>query len=464
MKRYATTITFSMIALSIVAGAAVAEAKPKHFIRKVAEVVPVETPEVQVEVDEESIQQGADLSKVSGPQVTTPLPAQVLNTQASATASTVPSSQAVSAPTISAVPVPQAAAQSTVQGSAVPSIPANPTAGNGSSNLNHGGTQNIFNIMPAQSQQATQDTKVGQNAEQSVNDPLNDIRLERARQEGRTEGMTLRKLEDGRLKDEGNRQRMIEPLDFSSEGASTSIRQTQEIEVAPAVAPVAIGARQEIATSVNSSDSASRDSSFSLSPVIGYRWYQNNNYMFKAQNQYLTGVQMSGEVNKYMGLEASFTYGRDNLRPNYIYNGNYYAPQQYNNNYSSYGNYNYGYGQMVTVRTRDSYEFGGALKLGYSASMVRPYALIGLTHVTQRYNIDDGATKAYAESIGWTRSTTNMAANYGAGLDVKLDRYLAVGARFDYQYTINRKASYMHDLYGDQDNRMRVMGTIQLVF
>lgn len=202
----------------------------------------------------------------------------------------------------------------------------------------------------------------------------------------------------------------------------------------------------------------------SLAPVVGYQWFQTQGTYFSVKNQYMVGFRLGGDFSQFAGVEAGMLYSRDTMKNRYTnYGYNYgYSPYNYGGAYYYNG---YDIGQIgYYTRTRDSYDFGANLKLGYMKDTVRPYAVAGFSYLLQNYNIDDSQTKGYAESIGWKRTTTNTAANFGAGVDVSASNTLSFGARFDYQNMLNRKASFMHDLYADQSARTRLTGSLQLMF
>jgi len=313
------------------------------------------------------------------------------------------------------------------------------------------------------------------------------LKDERRRQEIENEVRLIEKVEEGRLEDERSRSTSIGGF------SATSARQGEYVTVeaqsaAMATVPVsAVGsnvgssvasanavALSEVST-ISTTVRSSSSSTFSLSPFAGYRWMEDGNTQFKVRNLYVTGVNLSGQMNKFLGLEGSFTYGRDEMRQRY-YNTNVYN-QPYNRNSGYYGNSYYGnrnrntgsyYNQSSVygfVRSRDSFDIAANAKLGYMVGSVRPYALGGIGGMMQKYNIDNSYTTQQARYAGFDRNTTHVTAQFGGGVDIELASNFTLGGRFDYQRVFDsNKYPLMNSLYGDGINRYRLVGSLQVIF
>jgi opacity protein-like surface antigen len=205
-----------------------------------------------------------------------------------------------------------------------------------------------------------------------------------------------------------------------------------------------------------------------IAPHAGYRWFENNNSQLKAENRFLTGFSLEGAVNSHFAFEGSFTYGRDEFNYRYLsagsyVNNNYLLPY----NYGSYPNIFYGPQALAypVTRSRDSYEASAGVKVGVTVDRVRPFLSAGIGGIIQKYNIDDRYTTAQARAAGWSRTTTQVIANLGGGLNIALADNLLVGGRFDYQPIVNRKSGdVMNIIYGDAKNRYRALGELSLRF
>ncbi len=372
-------------------------------------------------------------------------------------------SAAVSAPVTqpAASLLPSTAAIPSTAPSVAPTFasPSTGIAGDNPGNANTGGVQ----VQSVTVQSAQENS-------QAVSDLL---RRERLRKELDNEARVLERIEKGRLEDEGRRRDAIE-------GFETSIynRQTQEanakapleiVQVTAPEAPVVAAPVAPVAVSESRSFSNPRGrGEVRIAPHAGYRWFENNNSQLKARNLFLTGFGLEGSVNDYLAFEGSFTYGRDEFDYRYLSPGSYVSPNyMLPSNYGYYPNTFYGPQALAfpVTRSRDSYEAQVGVKVGMVVDRVRPYVSAGIGGIIQKYNIDDSYTTAQARAAGWSRTTTQVLANLGGGLNVSLADNLMIGARFDYQPIVNRKSNDpMNMIYGDSKNRYRTLGELSLRF
>ncbi len=326
-------------------------------------------------------------------------------------------------------------------------------------NKNGNGIQ-IFNL---NANDQDQKNKQDQDNQTNSNNRADVLRRERIRQELENESRLIEKIEEDRITTEGGRANSIEGMAFSN-ATTTTVAAGGDIEVvevnantmqtAPLAAPLAAAPMYAHADS-----SGFSSTEFMIAPMAGYRWTPDNNSEFISQNVIITGVSLEGRVGSFLGLEANYIYGRDNLNQRYGV-----GPYAYNNGCGSgcaggfYGN----------IRTRDTHEFNANAKLGWFVGKIKPYALAGIGGMYTGYNIDDPYTKAYAKSIGWRRSSVNMVSNFGGGIDFKINRSLSVGSRVEYQYIFgNKNVGDPYDIsniYGDTKGRVKALGSLQLTF
>ena len=452
-----SVISFSLFSFSLIAGLAFTGLV--HAEQPMIEVEPGQT--------EQTIspnKQVAAAETVPAPLLTIPAGT------TTKTVSTLPSPAAVPAAMIPAPAQQQAnnqqvatGAGSTISGGApLAAAPSQvlPVPGVGSG-INSGSGNQIF-ILP--NQQQTNDQK----ADQTVTMGLS--REERLRQEGFNEGLMLRKIEDGRLEDEKSRTKKIDDMNLSMKSLYESEKADKAIEVVP-VAPVGTSSASGEGAAVTTAPSASNSSSearFAIAPFAGGRWFTQDNTQFKATTRYMAGVAIEGIVNNYISLEGSFAYGRDEFSVNNSgyaangYNGYYNTGYTYAGYYSPYAVG--GYSNPV-VLTRDTYEVGGAMKIGTHIDRIRPYALAGISGLFNRYNIDDAQTVQMTNDILFQRSTNHILGTLGGGLDISLGKNFAIGGRFDYQSVISSGSSvYGNALYGDRSARYRALGSLEVLF
>jgi hypothetical protein len=351
------------------------------------------------------------------------------------------------------------------------SAPSTGVGGANPGNANTGGVQlQTVNVQANPAADSSQDLAVAP----SRTDLL---RRERVRRELENEGRLMERVEEARLGDEQERSKSIEG--FSASSRDSSEAQASAIATAPApieTVPVsAVGATasatvaapivadNETLDASGSNRARFRDSSeskFRLTPFTGYRWFENNNSEFRARNLFLVGVALEGSLNRYISIEGSFTYGRDQFSYGY-YGANYGGYGYYGYSYQPYAG---GYGGYIAARSRDSFEILGGAKVRLLSGSVRPFGIIGIGGILQRYNIDDGYTSAYLESIGLQRSTTHVVGNFGGGVDFVVADNMLIGGRFDYQPILNARYSEMHRIFGDAKSRYRLLGSLQLSF
>lgn len=288
------------------------------------------------------------------------------------------------------------------------------------------------------------------------------LRRERIRQELMNESRLIEKIEEDRIEAEGARSNSIEGLKFTNHSAKSSSADAslQEVQVA-AVSHVAYAPVNSVsAVSTTSSSSVFSSTQFRIAPMGGYRWTQNNNSQFRSENRGVVGVALEGRLANIFGLEANYMYGHDFLE--YGFGGIFY------NNYM-YNLYNSGqYGFVYNIRTRDTHEFNANAKLGWFVGSVQPYIMGGFGAMYTAYNIDDPVTKKQAASIGWKRSSTHLVGNSGVGLDFVVAKNLSVGTRVEYQYIFGTKFTAnpwdIINIYGDTKNKIKALGSLQLIF
>ena len=360
---------------------------------------------------------------------------------------------------------PQATSTTTPGGMTV-SAPSTGIGGNNPGNANTGGVQ-AQNVFVNTQQDAA---LVGPNGRAEL------LRRERLRREYENESRLVERMEQGRLEDESDRAKVIEQFNMANPKGTGTINNGAMIDTVP-VTPIMIApsmsAGSEMAM-VSTEQVQSGSNGLRLSPFAGYRWFENNNSEFRANNEFTVGFTLEGQMNSMIGIEGNFAYGRDRFSSYNAYNGYGmnagYSPNYANNGYAGYNNYNsynsYGPSSsyLSSIRTRDSYEAGIGLKVGHTTRKVRPFAVVGIGGLLQRYNIDDAYTTAAATYAGWQRTTTHLLGDLACGMDVELSPNLSLGGRFDYQPILNRPITPMHLIYGDAKNRLRLTGNLQLKF
>ena len=412
--------------------------------------------------------------------------AQALRTQPRLQANTQVSTQPVG---VSAGMAPQAATQ-VPQGYAIQSSAptyTDPNAGMAVSGASTGvGGNNPGNANTGGVQ--VQNVHVTATQEQKAENSSDLLKKVRGMKEGETNQIALDKIEEERLEREfmlrGKVNDLFQNGSLNDQNAQNQMPvqgyqnnyQAMPVQMAPTTIPVApVGSSLEESVDLEPAKSKKSDlgasldlksNSFKVVPMGGYRWFENDNAEYEAQNMGLGGVGLEGALTKNISIEGSFLYGRDefNYRGAMAYNSyantGYYANGYYNNGYNSY-NVN----PLLAPRSRDSFEVNGALKLGADMGSVRPYVLGGIGGIMQKYNIDDSYTTEYLAQIGLSRSTNNVVGNFGAGMDFgSQSSSLRVGARFDYQSFFAGDYTEMQRIFGDISNRYRVIGSVQMVF
>jgi|GEM_PF-2458146 len=424
---------------------------------------------------------------VSQDEVTTAVPANLVNTSPDVQQTAIQSAPVVVSPAMSARPVPVNVTNNTAVASDTMASQSRLEAARGysdsesaeidsSKNSNASGIQifNLNNNKPTQDQDQLSDQV--QNSDQNTGNRADLLRRERIRQELLNETRMIEKIEEDRIGIEGSRSTSIEGMQFSSASAAAAASASgglEEVQVAAVATASASSAGPMVSTSSTGHDhSAFSSTEFKISPMGGYRWTVDNDSLFRSENQGVAGVAVEGRLANVLGLEVSYVYGRDKLRDrNY---GPYGAYGQ--QNYAAYNAFNAPvytggeYGFMQNIRSRDTHEFGANIKLGWFVGQVRPYAVGGIGTRYTAYNIDNAQDKAAAEAIGWKRSSARMTSNAGAGLDYRVAKNLSLGTRVEWQYIFGKKTDYSFggqniiELYGDTKNSVKAMGSLQLVF
>jgi hypothetical protein len=347
-------------------------------------------------------------------------------------------------------------------GVSLSSAPSTGVGGANTGNANTGGLQ-VQNVTVQASPEAKATNMSAINSEYARAEML---RQRRVRSEVENETRLLERLEEGRLNDERVRQGSIEGY-YSSVAGSSSATATaignnptavavsnntvsSEIQTVPVAAT---GTSTEVYSS-NSTEFLGMGS-FALSPFAGYRWFDNNraNY-YRAQNRITAGVNLEGKFNEYLSFEGAFTYGHDKFYQN-------------NFGFGGFGGFNQAtYDIMGATRSRDTFEVTGGLKASMKlSSKVTPFIAGSLGGMLSKYNIDNEYAKAQLNAAGLQRSTTQFIGNVGGGLDFSVARNFTLGGRFDYQASLAKDSySNMDAIWGDQSNRYRLTGSLQLVF
>lgn len=327
-------------------------------------------------------------------------------------------------------------------GVTVSSAPATGVGGANTGNANTGGLQ-VQNVTVQASPEASASSTTAVNSEYARAEFL---RQRRIRSEVDNETRLLERLEEGRLKDERARESNIETYYSSVGGGYASAGGNVEVITVPVAQTGAqAGARTIVEVEDQSNATFLGMNSFSITPYAGYRWFSNDSFYTRTENRITTGAALEGRFNRYLSLEANFTYGYDKF-------------------FNKYGGFNMG--------SRDTFEFSGGLKLGKTIDRVTPYVVGSLGGMYSKYNIDYSAEEAMMASIGRGRSTTGFLGGFGAGLDYSIARNFKIGSRFDYQYVISGSSSSssgvpmenMDMWFGDEDSRFRLVGSLQLLF
>jgi hypothetical protein len=430
--------------------------------------------------------QDAAIVAQDGSQVTAVPATLVSNTSVEATAvsaapvasQAVPSAPVAVAPAMTAVPVPVQVTNNTAVASDTMAKDSQVLGASGyadgateidsSKNSNGSGIQifNLNNNKPEQQQVADQNT--GTRADL--------LRRERIRQELMNESRLIEKIEEDRISTEGSRSTSIEGIQFTNASAASAAVASGNLEEVQVAAVATASAAPVAPTAMVSTSSVGNDryssTEFKISPMGGYRWTVDNDSIFRSENQGLAGVAVEGRLANVLGLEVSYTYGRDKLRDRRYGAFGAYGQGYGYNSYAPFvaGGYGAGFDFLGNIRSRDTHEFGANLKLGWFVGQVRPYATGGIGTRYTAYNIDNSADKAAASAMGWKRSSARMTSNVGAGLDYRLATNLSIGTRVDWQYIYGKKTDYSFggnniiELYGDTKNNVRASGSLQLVF
>lgn len=362
-------------------------------------------------------------------------------------------------------------------GVSVPSGPATGIGGSNMGNANTGGLQ-VQNVTVQASPEATANST----AINSEYQRAEMLRQRRVRREVENETRLLERLEEGRLADERVREGSIEGYYSSVAGSAASASASasgNEASASAAAAAVASNDLQTVpvaqtgATATAVATATAGDvsvlsteaeflgmSSFSLSPFIGYRWFDNNAPVaYRARNVFTAGLMMQGKFNQYLSFEGSFAYGYDKFYMNQIAYGYFGMPNNYNFN---------------TGESRDTFELNGGLRLSKTFSNVfTPYIAGSVGGLLSKYNIDNPYVQNYHRSIGLARMTTHFMGNLGGGMDYQVASNLSLGVRFDYQAVLDGDSvsfdpsvgqNAMSAIWGDRADRYRATGSLNLVF
>ncbi len=317
---------------------------------------------------------------------------------------------------------------------------------------------------------ANAQNEVAQDSALAANSALRTENLKNARlqRESDNESRLIEKLEQGRLEDESRRAADIEKFKAGTGEAAQMapapmapalLAPVAPVEAAPVAAPAEVAPIQEAAVPaattviVTQIEKEESDASFAVSPFVGYRW-TSGNYALKVQNRFVGGLALEGAITKWLSLEGNFNFAQDEFRNkgNQQMVPSAYGPSSYP---SSYGYY---------IRTRNTFGVMVGAKSGYELGRFKPFVAAAVGGRFSKYNIDDAYTKAVAQAAGWSRSTNNMLASAGLGVDYKVMRNFAIGTRVDYEMVLNKKNNAMNQIYGDSANGYRAALTAALVF
>jgi hypothetical protein len=333
------------------------------------------------------------------------------------------------------------------------------TEGTSQSSNSNAGSGAMVIINNTQDQKAAQD----QASEQAVGTRADMIRRERIRRELLNEGRLIEKIEENRIDTENRRSDSIEGMTFGA--GSGGLESTEVVAVDGNNNNVEVVTAQVAGSSVVATEASDSSHLFGrevkVSPIAGYRWMTDNNSAFRVENQFIAGVALESKLANWVSLEANYIFGRDKLRERGGYGGSYYGA-----GHMGYDDYGYGgYDNMAYyVRERDSHEFSGNMKIGLLSGTVRPYGIVGIGMLLQKYRIDDQYTTAEASAAGWKRLFDDTVGNYGGGVDVKAGSNIAVGARVEYQKVYGSKNTNLNDLYGHTEDRVRATGSVSVLF
>jgi opacity protein-like surface antigen len=373
------------------------------------------------------------------------------------TATTVPvqsteavSSKLIQSPAAEAAQSSSSAAASDLESAVAESVEPSMST---SKNANKDGTQIIIN----NNQKSDLDSDLkNDNANSATNTSESGadlLRRERLRTELKNEGRLLEKIEEDRVNTELKRSESIEGINLTgitaAKGADLQTAQVTAVAVdGNATAQVfEVPNTSTVALGDSVSLSSARHSSGKLSLSAGYRWMPYTPFMgYDVQNMGFFSGAIETKLGTAMALEGSFGYGRDRITtPFYGMTPGFQDPFYY-------------------ARSRDVFEFSANMKLGYLKGTFQPFVLGGVGAVHQRYNIDDFYTLADADYAGWSRSSTRLVGNLGAGVDFAMNSNIGFGLRYEWNYIFNKHYNPMNDLYGDSSDRMKIVGSMQISF
>jgi len=346
--------------------------------------------------------------------------------------------------------------------SPVTSAPATAVAdqGNGeavtqSSNSNAGSGAMVI-INNSQDQKATQEAD--QNA-QLASGRADALRRERIRRELLNEGRLLEKIEENRIDSENRRTGAIEGIALGGE--------VETVQVA-AVEAGGVTATAAAATYVSTSGGGigHDPNNFRLSPIAGYRWLVGPDTYMGVQNMGVYGFSADTRLASYVSVEGNFMWSRDRFLAPGMYGPGQTGGMPMGPGPGMAGGGCAPGGWTCGLTFRDTYEFSGNLKLGYFVGRFQPYALGGLGMLIQKYYIDNPVTLAQAEQAGWQRNFDNLMSNLGVGMDFKLARNFALGARVEWQHVFGPHGPEMPLtwIYGHNQDRISAMGSLTVMF
>lgn len=309
--------------------------------------------------------------------------------------------------------------------------------------------------------------KAPEKQEKAEDKALDSVSKTRHETESANNALLLQQMELDRLKAEQKRIDAIQKFGNDIQQSAASSAPAAPVAAAPApcgVGPCLPGAQaapaQQVVEPVVAQNSASsaapmaavstedhgksdwsfENAKWGISPIVGKEWSANEGY-YGMQNIYTVGVGLEAAIHRWVSVDASFLYGFDQTRPDWIFGR----------------------------QSRNDYTFQVGAKIGPNyLQTIRPYAYIGGGYKYQNYQLNSWyAVNNYNYNYGRPQSYTDSAfVDTGLGLDIKLDKTFSVGARMDYQYVTSLSSGQcnLNRDFGDQSNRFRLGATALWTF
>jgi opacity protein-like surface antigen len=311
--------------------------------------------------------------------------------------------------------------------------------------------------VPQASQVAPQQGQVQQQQQLAPPSDADLIKNERHRKEGETDSYLQRRLEEGRMRDEEARREALREVSISAresesrarreseERAAQQQQQQQQIIYAQAAAAQS---NQLEATSEKKHDDDPFWRHISLTPTIGYTWYDNsyaNNFRVDLKNNYTLGVQVGVPVSKFFSIVGGFTYADSDYEFQNLYPyAAVYNPLQFQKNQ-----------YIGSVDGRVTFMHG----------KFRPYINGGLNWI-----VNVGKLGYQYSPVQDTETFNYFGGDIGAGADVQVLDFLSVGAQFAYTTFFGQNNAYYFPgspatiLLHDAADMYRLMGAVTVAF